>query len=322
MQGKLIFVFIAAVVLAGIDTAAAAHVQLSLKDISTNLEITGVVAEAECDGVRTNIYVDTGSPLVLELAEGRHPITIMADLPSTPGKDYFSSGEITVSGDGEVAVYLYPAGSVRGIVKDAFENVVGEAELRLECANEIGSPFPLKASKFGSFEADYMPTGSCKILANYGNAVGFKDVEIRKGQIAEAEILLDKTIITLTRASTYEAAALILLLAAIGLISFSYFRKRKAGSRQKKEENPAHEAAGKRARDLMKTLSGKEKKIAEFLMQQKGEVHQSAVRHNTGIPRTSLSRCLKSLEAKNIIQIKAVGKLVKIRLTDWFTEKE
>ena len=59
-----------------------------------------------------------------------------------------------------------------------------------------------------------------------------------------------------------------------------------------------------------------------YLQLNKGEVNQAIIRHNTGIPRTSLSRIMSSLENKNIIKVRKEGKAVKVSLTDWFLEKD
>jgi uncharacterized membrane protein len=69
-------------------------------------------------------------------------------------------------------------------------------------------------------------------------------------------------------------------------------------------------------------LNEKEKKIVNYLLENDNKGVQSCIRHETGIPRTSLSRCLKSLEIKKIIEVEKIGKAVKIKLTDWFLGKD
>ena len=77
-----------------------------------------------------------------------------------------------------------------------------------------------------------------------------------------------------------------------------------------------------RAKDVIETLNEKEKKIVNYLLEHENKGVQSSIRHETGIPRTSLARCLKSLQIKKIIEVEKFGKAIKIKLTDWFLEKE
>lgn len=78
-----------------------------------------------------------------------------------------------------------------------------------------------------------------------------------------------------------------------------------------------------RARDIMKTLNEKEKRVVDFILTQEGyKSTQASVRNDTGIPKTSLVRIFASLEAKKVIKIDSIGKLKKIELTAWFLGKE
>ncbi len=331
MRRLFLLIFCSILVLQVANAQEDANVVLALRDISTNDVITNVVAEVRIDerSMAVTQYVDEENPLGLVLADGDYSVTILADRPFTDGKDYFKMESVTVSNTLAKSIYLYPVGSLRGIVKDAFDNVVGEADLRFECANDIGAEFPSSTSNFGSFMVDSMPVGSCKIFANLGEAVGFTEVDVEQGNIAEVEIMLDKTIIfegSGIRAS--EVLAFLLIVAIVAYVGYKLLKQKPAKAKKivhrqaRKTEKKEAKEKGSRARDLLKTLNSREKKIVEHLMQQKGEVLQSNVRHNTGVPRTSLSRILKSLEAKNILQVKSVGKVVKIGLSDWFLEKE
>ena len=78
-----------------------------------------------------------------------------------------------------------------------------------------------------------------------------------------------------------------------------------------------------RARDIMKTLNEKEKRVVDFMLTQEGyRSTQASVRNDTGIPKTSLVRIFASLEAKKVIKIESIGKLKKIEFTSWFLGKE
>jgi uncharacterized membrane protein len=313
---------------------------LRLKNINTNEDIDDVIVYVGIGRDSLAKYIGVGEQLGLELDEGRYIIVLKIDEPLTAGKDYFKKQEIYAGENTSEDAYLFPVGSIRGMVKDAFENVVGGAELRFECTNEIGTELPEETNKFGSFKVDYMPAGPCKIFASIGEAVGFTEVEIQQGNITDAEILLDMTILK-APLSRYSVEGLVALLFAIivVLLAFKYkdkiikrLKKGKGAKKEtiheeKKEHAPAHnlqkeKAKSSRADDILATLGKKEKDVAELLLERKDETNQATIRHNTGIPRTSLSRILASLEQKKIVKIRKVGKVVKVSLTDWFLGKE
>ena len=333
-KGILLFVFCLFVLVLAAN-AADKNAVLSLKNINTDEAIDNVVVYVDIGRISLTEHVGSGEPLGLSLRDGDYLITLSIDEPSTEAKDYFKKQEIIVDGILEEDVYLFPVGSLRGIVKDTFDNVVGDAELRFECTNEIGAELPEKANKFGSFTVDYMPTGSCKIFASIGGAVGFKDVNIEHGNMTDVEISLDQTILLIEEGDYgIEGLVLLLFIVIIALVAYKYkdklFKKHKKEA-HKEVHHAVHPAAEhpkeekpkpSRAEDILSTLNKKEKDVVEFLLSKKEETTQAAVRHNTGIPRTSLSRILASLEQKKIIHVKKVGKAVKINLTGWFLEEE
>ncbi|MBN2111618.1 hypothetical protein JW707_00815 [Candidatus Woesearchaeota archaeon] len=298
------------------------NVALFLKNINTNEVIDNVVVYVESGKETLSQHVGLNESLNLEMDEGIHTITLKIDTPSTSGKDFFKKQSIDVEGALKDEVFLFPVGSLRGMVKDVFDNVVGSADLRFECTNEIGADMPEKTNKYGSFSVDYMPSGSCKIFANYGDAVGFTEVNVVQGNITDIEILLDRTILKISK-SDYgiQGAVVLLFLIVVILLAVRYRKKKKPKKEIHKIIVHKHETKHDRAKDILSTLNRKEKGIVEYLMG-KGEVNQSKIRHNTGIPRTSLSRILVSLEHKKVIHIKKVGKLVKVKLTDWFLGKD
>ena len=70
----------------------------------------------------------------------------------------------------------------------------------------------------------------------------------------------------------------------------------------------------------MKTLNEKEKKVVDFLIENK-ETTQAKIYRNTGISKASLSRTTFSLENKRIIETQKIGKLKKIKLSKWFLKR-
>lgn len=323
----LVFCFL---VLASIASAQGGNVILTLRNVNTNEIIDGVVVYLDLEEDRLIKYVEAGQALEMALDDGIYDLVLKIDDPATPGKDYFKKQAITVSNGLVADIYLFPVSSIRGVVKDVFDNVVGNADLKFECTDDIETEFPYRTNEFGSFTVDYMPSSSCKISANFGEAVGFIETNVPHGNITDVEVLLDKTILSLPDYRIQGAVALLFIIVIVLLII--KYRKRiikeikpemhKEVKHEEKKEHPSHPAPKhSRAEDIKSTLNKKEKDVVEFLSG-KGEVSQASIRHNLGVPRTSLSRILASLEQKKIIHVKKIGKAVKINFTDWFLGKE
>ena len=100
--------------------------------------------------------------------------------------------------------------------------------------------------------------------------------------------------------------------------------KKKEKKEQPKEEKKEvkevkkDEEVNPRARDIIKTLDEKEKKVVDFIFENNNQSTQAKIRHGVGIPKTSLARLFQRLESKKIIEIERAGKLKKIKFTDWF----
>lgn len=317
------------------------NVILSLKDINTNAEINDAVVYLDIVDIISEEYIYEGAvninrSLSLILEDGSYKITLKVDLPETPGMDYFKEHSLTLKNTLTEDVFFFPVGSLRGIVKDKLDNIVGFAELRIDCVNDIEADFPETTSRFGSIAVDSMPTGSCKIFASYKDAMGFEEFSLNRGELLDIEIKLNKSIVAQSKDYSTIIMLLIILLVLAGLVFYMYKISRKEKKLEKKLRREVtkeeaekgkikkleKESAGKRARDIMPTLNTKEKTIVNYLVGNKNEGSQAKIRHETGIPRTSLARVLKSLESKKIISTEKHGKLVKVKLTPWFLGKE
>lgn len=290
-----------------------------LKDLNTNEAITDVIVYANI-GNKSAVFPEA-EYLDLEI-DAEDIVELIADNPSTPGIDYYSS--FTLADISEGVIYLNPAATLKGIVKDTLDNVMSDAELKCECS-EISSRCPASTDQFGSFNMNIIGTGHCKIYANYKDAVGFVSLDLGKGDLKDVEIKLDKTILKdiPKRSSFILYAALAIVIFAL-VIFFTQFRFRKRSKRKEtkeKKEAKEEKKVSKRSQDIMQTLNKKEKEIVEFLMSNDNKSYQAKIRHTLGIPRTSLSRLLESLQRKKVVDIQKEGKAVRIKLTDWFMDK-
>jgi len=70
----------------------------------------------------------------------------------------------------------------------------------------------------------------------------------------------------------------------------------------------------------LNTLDEKENQIVGFLIDQNGETTQARIHHYTHMPRSTLSKNVKNLLKKEILEIERYGKLNRVRLTRWFLE--
>jgi len=209
--------------------------------------------------------------------------------------------------------------TVKGVVLDSLDNLVDGAELKADCLMDER----FVTDKFGSFMIEGLPSGNCRIYATFADGVGFEDIVIEEKTL-DLEIKLDKTIVKFSERSNYNVLLFVLgiVILILILLYFKLLRKeRKIERKVKEEEKEIKRSEHKRARDILKTSNAKERKIIEFLLDNNHISSQSKIRHNTGITRTSLARCLKGLEAKNIVSLERIGKLVKVKLTEWFLEK-
>lgn len=288
---------------------------LTLRDTNNDYLDRAMITVESQDSV-INKFLEAKEDLKLTLETGAYELIIKADDITTPGKDYIRKLNLDVSDSIAKQIYLYKTASLRGVVKDKLDNIIPNAELRFECSQNIGIELPTKTSAIGSFHIEYFPAGQCKIYANYRKIIGTKDITLERGALKDIEIKLEESIAKPSNILLYIQITIIIITAlAISI----YITKRK------KEPKVAHEIKHepiKRAEDITQTLNNKEKEVVSFLQMNNNKSTQATIRHNTGIPRTSLARVLHSLESKNIAKVRKEGKLVKITLTDWFLGKE
>ena len=71
--------------------------------------------------------------------------------------------------------------------------------------------------------------------------------------------------------------------------------------------------------DILNTLDKQEKEVIKFLI--KNQAYQSVIQKETGISKATLSRVIKRLETKNLIEVRPSGNANLILLTEWFMKK-
>jgi uncharacterized membrane protein len=316
------------VVLCFICTAIAeeipANVVLTLKDIKSGEFIDSVVVTVKSEDFVINQFVELDDILRTNLENGIYQAEIIVDDLNTEGKDYYAVENLDVKDNLIKAIYVYPIGSIQGIVKDKLDNVIN-AKLRFECNTEL-IDFPDKTNSFGGFGTE-IPVGRCRIFASYQDGIGFLDVVVEKGSLNVVEINLDKAIVNENNKYPFVLIALIILFFG----TFIYFvrknfrlkKEEKVLERKEKEveqevvELKAELELGKRGTDIFETLKAKEKKIVEYILKE-GRTTQAKIHHELNIPKASLFRLINALEEKKIIEVKQVGRVKRIKLSKWF----
>ena len=69
---------------------------------------------------------------------------------------------------------------------------------------------------------------------------------------------------------------------------------------------------------VMETLTDRERTIVNALLKHNGEMTQADLRYETGIPKSSLTGIVRSLERRKIINKKEWGRTNVIELSKWF----
>jgi len=291
------------------------HVDLTLKNIRTG------------DETRTLKYVDETGILELDLEPANWDIILKVDDISTDGNDYYVRFDIDSARENQKTVYLFPVGTLRGVVYDSSDRLVPGAQIKFECSSNYGETGSTVSDEFGSFTAAWLPLGMCRISAVKDNDAGFHDVEINKGKLAFVSIALEEKV--RPGKPTGLVIGIVLFIVMI-IMAYSYAKKReekkevnkeKVGRKTVETKEEKTEKISQRASDIIKTLSKREREITEFLIKTSYKSTQAKIRNETGIPKTSLARIFKSLEGKKVVSIESIGKLKKVALTDWFLGK-
>jgi len=315
------------------------NIKLEFFDLSTNYQISDFVLNYNLDGDEYSTYVDDGL-LELDLEKGKYDLELKVDDTKTLSIDYYLLYELVVKEDTTTKIYLTPVGSVRGFVKDSLDNIVPEADLKFDCPNHP-KDLPVETDEFGFFKVDNIAVGNSDILASYGKAVGMVDVQVEKGEITEVTINLDKSLLQESPRNIYAFMGGFLIVLFILLLLYVYQRtvdkkqsQPKVNAKQKvntkndldKDNNGKNNNDKNKVTDhintILTTLNAKEKAVVEYLLANNNQTSQAKIRHNTGLPRTTLSRLLQGLEGKKIIFIEKHGKMVKVGLTDFFLDKQ
>src|SRR3989338_946950 len=302
--------------------------------------------------------IDVSGILKYQLLPGSWKVEVQIYDAQTESLDYYGSRVIYIQENEptlERTFYLIPVGAVEGLVVDEEDKLAAGAEIDFKCKFEETLDTESKTDPYGSFKSILVPAGTCRIFAAAKDRVGMQEINVEKGKLSNVTIRLTEERFSNTP-FTAMWAVIVIFIFIVFFVLFAVLRKHlhrelkeklknefkrlkgdkgKEGREAEKEENPEphHEKKKKkkekkkekqnpRARDIIETLNEREKKVVHFTLKEKGETTQARIRNGTGIPKTSLVRCFQALEARKVISVEKIGKMKKIRFTDWFMGKE
>ncbi len=260
-----------------------------------------------------------------------YALFVYLDYFNTSGVDYFGLLEGFNGYLGQRAlVVMSPSGSLRGYVYDERENLVSGVLVKLDCFRISNKEHYFSSDKYGSFFIEGVPSKDCRVWAKKGNKVGFTDVRVSGGELKEVRIVLEKEV------GGWAGFGLVLevvifLLVIGGVVWYFVFGKkggrRKTRAVEKELENKVLDLGGgvrfgKRAVDIIKTLSDREADVVWFVRKKGGYCSQAKIRGELKIPRTSLFRIIQSLKAKKVVMESEAGRTKKIEFTGWFLGRE
>lgn len=262
--------------------------------------------------VGTLRFVGDDGQMLIQLPTGTWRVTLKLDMTETPGKDYYSQFETLLSADREVTAFMQPVGSITGEVIDAEDNLIPGALIKFECSGDYGEVQSLSTDSFGAFSAEWLPVGTCRISALSGK-VGSAQSEITHGQVSTVTVTLEKGLSNGESDITW--IVILVLVILIAILSFLFIRKK--GSAVVKQE-PKEIKPDNRMADILSALDENERKIVELLMSKGGEHLQNKIARELNFPKSSLSRAIGGLEARNIITTEKLGRIKRVELSQWF----
>ncbi|MBI4175902.1 MAG: hypothetical protein HY518_01750 [Candidatus Aenigmarchaeota archaeon] len=124
-------------------------------------------------------------------------------------------------------------------------------------------------------------------------------------------------------------AAAVVILAAVAVFALLIRKKATQSQRNGREAGrpeqlpPKPGAMSEAQKDIMKTLSDREKAVVETIFSSDGHhLTQKKIAISTGIPKSTLSRTIKSLQRKDLIEVYDIGLANSVKLKKWFFEKQ
>jgi len=304
---------------AGLMNGTLTTLTLSVRDVETGAKITNAHIRLSLDDgsqeVTTMRFVGADGSMPLQLSPGRWSANLKLDIPATPGKDYYSSFQTSLSSNQNLTVFMQPVGSVSGEVIDADDNLVPNAGIKFECSGDYGETSQVVTDSYGSFSADWLPVGVCKISALSGK-VGSASVDITKGAISSVQIRLERSV---AGGNWLGLLVMPLIAAAIVIALIFYFKiKRRPNVTNIIDKKIEGITVDKRKSDLLSAMGEDERRAMEYLLSKGGMSYQNRIGPEIGLSKSSASRVVGALEARGLVTCEKLGRVKRITLSEWF----
>lgn len=291
---------------------------LEIRDVNTGQLITNahirIILNDGSDITDTLRFVGDTGVMELQLRPGSWDISLKLDITDTSGKDYYYDATISLTDNTTSTAYMQPVGSLMGEVYDPNSNLLPGATIKLECSGEYGETASVSTDLFGSFSADWLPIGSCKVSALSGNKVGSQTVQISQGQLVEVNITLEQSVAG--GGDDYILFIIILMVVVVVLAFFMLKKKPVRTAAPKTERGPI--TADRHMEDILSALDINERRIVKALMEGGGKSMQYKLGRELDLPKSSMSRAVSGLESRNIVKTEKLGRIKRVELSQWF----
>jgi hypothetical protein len=293
------------------------NLNLEIRDIKSGDLITDahirVYMSNNGQQVGTLRFVGEDGTISLQLPADTWQITLKLDIIGTPGKDYYSQFQVILNSDQNQTAFMQAVGSLSGDVVDENNKLIQDAEVKFECSGDYGETALLATDQFGSFSAEWLPVGSCKVSAISGKKVSSSTVQISQGEVSVVSIVLEKDVATPVDDYSWLLLLSVFVLAAIALLFF-----KKSNRKPSPKEGPKPVRPDRHMNDILSALDENERKIIELLMEKGGESLQNKMTRELGFPKSSMSRAVGGLEARGLIETEKLGRIKRVKLSQWF----
>jgi len=298
----------------------------SLKDHLATVRI-----ETGQEAILEEKYIGDDSLLTLSLSNGSYDVGISIRSLTDETKYYYNTLKLDVNQNQNLSFKVYKVAHIVGIVLDEYDNLVIYANLNFQCSQTTGTEFPAKTDTVGSFRAANLLLGKCRVFASSEDHAGFVDINLTQNRLYDITLRMDKKTTAQDKSSfpAWLLFLLVLIVLIILVVLIIVVREKKKRPNQeitveqeatvaKDEPDQQKIVVNQRMQDIMKTLNDNETDVVKFLCDNNGTATQSKIRQFTGIPKTSLFRCINSLESKNLVKTESIGKMKTIELTGFF----
>ena len=116
--------------------------------------------------------------------------------------------------------------------------------------------------------------------------------------------------------------ALSVLTVTLSIALVKMKRKEDAGLKEASKVKKGEIEISSEMMKVLETLTDREQTIVNALLKHNGEMTQADLRYETGIPKSSLTGILRTLERRKIINKKEWGRTNVIELSEWFLTKK